>query len=251
MRSGRDITFVAWGNTVRICQKAAEALDTVGVGSDVLDLRTLSPWDQRAVLASAEHTARLIVVHEDNHTCGLGAEVLATVAEKTRVPVAMRRVTRPDTYIPCHFENQIDVLPSFKRVLATAAELLNLELKWEQDEQPQAGLSLIEAVGSGPADETVIVSELFVKPGQEVARGDIVAALEATKSVFELTSPISGVIEEICAGEGDTVTVGAPLAKVRTTDAAQRPRPVIQENPGKPILRRLQEQREAALASQR
>ncbi len=240
VRSGRDITFVAWGNTVRICQKAAEALETAGVGSDVLDLRSLSPWDQRAVLASAEHTARLIVVHEDNHTCGLGAEVLATVAERTRVPVAMRRVTRPDTYIPCHFENQIEVLPSFKRVLATAAELLNLELKWQQDEQPQEGLSLIEAVGSGPADETVIVSELFVKPGQEVARGDVVAALEATKSVFELTSPIAGVIEELCAAEGDTVAVGAPLAKVRTAELGQRPRPAVQENPGKPILRCLE-----------
>ncbi len=139
VRSGRDITFVAWGNTVRICQQAAEALETVGVGCDVLDLRTLSPWDERTVLASAEHTARLIVVHEDNHTCGLGAEVLATVAEKTRVPVAMRRVTRPDTFIPCNFENQIEVLPSFKRVLTTAAELLNLELQWEQDEHSRRG----------------------------------------------------------------------------------------------------------------
>ncbi len=239
VRSGRDITFVAWGNTVRICEKVAEALDTVGVGSDVLDLRTLSPWDERAVLTSAEHTARLIVVHEDNHTCGMGAEIVATVAEKTRVPVAMRRVTRPDTFIPCNFENQIDVLPSFKRLLTTAAELLNLELKWSQTPQQPLGLCLIEAVGSGPADETVIVSELFIRPGQEIARGDVVAALEATKSVFELTSPVSGTIEEICAAEGDTVAVGAPLAKVRSGAETQRPRPVVQEQPGKPLLRRL------------
>ncbi|MFO7903098.1 MAG: beta-ketoacyl-ACP synthase 3 [Pirellulaceae bacterium] len=238
LSSGHDITFVAWGNTVRICQKAADTLETIGVGSDVLDLRTLSPCDQRTVLASAEQTARLVVVHEDNHTCGLGAEVLATVAEQTRVPVAMRRVTRPDTYIPCNFENQVDVLPSFKRVLTTAAELLDLELKWERNEQPRDGLSLIEAVGSGPADETVIISELFVQAGQSVERGEVVAALEATKSVFELTSPVTGVIEEICAAEGDTVSVGAPLAKVRAADAGQRPRPVVQENPGKPLLRR-------------
>lgn len=240
VRSGRDITFVAWGNTVRICQKAAEALESVGVESDILDLRTLSPWDQKAVVTSAEHTARLIVVHEDNHTCGMGAEILATVAEKTRVPVAMRRVTRPDTYVPCHFENQIEVLPSFKRVLTTAAELLNLELRWEQPPQVAEGMSLIEAVGSGPADETVLVSELFVESGQQVTRGDVVAALEATKSVFELTSPVTGVIEELCVQEGDTVAVGAPLAKVRTVSNNQRPRPVVQEHAGKPILRRLE-----------
>ncbi len=239
IRSGRDITFVAWGNTVRICEKVAEALESVGVGSDLLDLRTLSPWDERAVLASAEHTARLIVVHEDNHACGMGAEILATVAEKTRVPVAMRRVTRPDTFIPCNFENQIEVLPSFKRVLTTAAELLNLELNWQEVAPPQAGICLIEAVGSGPADETVIVSELFIQPGQEVARGDVVAALEATKSVFELTSPVSGRIEQLCVAEGETVSVGAPLATVRAVDQRQRRRPVIQEQSGKPLLRRL------------
>ncbi len=240
VRSGRDISFVAWGNTVRLCERVAEALDRVGIGSDILDLRSLSPWDERAVLASAEHTARMIVVHEENQTCGMGAEIVATVAEKTRVPVALRRVTRPDTYIPCNFANQIEVMPSFKSVLTTAAELLNLELKWIQDEQPEQGISLIEAVGSGPADETVIVSELFLRPGQTIARGDVVAALEAAKSVFELTSPVSGAIEEICVREGDTVPVGAPLAKVRTTSAGQRQRPVTQEQSGKPALRRLE-----------
>ena len=93
-----------------------------------------------------------------------------------------------------------------------------------EPKQPQQGIGLIEAVGSGPADETVIVSELFVRPGQEIARGDVVAALEATKSVFELTSPVSGTIEELCVAEGDTVAVGAPLAQVRTgTEATTTP----------------------------
>lgn len=240
VRSGRDISFVAWGNTVRICQRAADALEQVGIGSDILDLRSLSPWDERTVLASAEHTARLIVVHEENHTCGLGAEILATVAEQTRVPVALRRVTRPDTFIPCNFNNQIDVLPSFKSVLAAAAQLLNLELTWIRPQEADAGLSCIEAVGSGPADETVIVSELFVRRGQTIARGDAVAAVEATKSVFELTSPVSGLLEEICVREGDTVPVGAPLAKVRTSQPAPRPRPILHEQPGQPVLRRLE-----------
>jgi 2-oxoisovalerate dehydrogenase E1 component len=240
VRSGRDISFVGWGNTVRLCERVAEALDHVGIGSDILDLRSLSPWDERAVLASAEHTARMIVVHEENQTCGMGAEIVATVAERTRVPVALRRVTRPDTFIPCNFANQIEVLPSFKSVLTTAATLLNLELNWIKDEQPAAGISLIEAVGSGPADETVVVSELFLRPGQTIMRGDVVAALEAAKSVFELTSPVSGTIDEVCVREGDTVPVGTPLARVRTSSAGQRQRPMIQEQSGKPVLRRLE-----------
>ena len=122
VRAGRDITFVGWGNTVGICSQAAATLEQVGVEAEVLDLRSLSPWDERTVLASVEKTANLVVVHEDNMTCGMGAEILATVAENARVPVAMRRVTRSDTYIPCNFANQIEVLPSYRRVMTVAAE---------------------------------------------------------------------------------------------------------------------------------
>ena len=86
-------------------------------------------------------TARMIVVHEDNHTCGLGSEIVATVAEHAKVPVAVRRVTEPDTFIPCNFENQVDVLPGFKRTLTVAAELLDLDLDWEEAQQKKQALN--------------------------------------------------------------------------------------------------------------
>lgn len=238
VRSGRDISFVGWGNTIRLCKKVAEALDVVGVESEVLDLRSISPWDTHAVLSSAEKTARMIVVHEDNHTCGLGAEVLATVAEKARVPVALRRIARPDTHVPCNFANQIDVLPSFRSVLSTAADLLNLDLSWEKRQRAEVGISHIEAVGSGPADESVMIVELMIEPGQRVDRGDPVAQLEATKSVFELTSPVSGVVEAVLAMEGESVTVGSPLVRVRSGAQGGRRKPTTQEDCGQPILKR-------------
>ncbi len=237
VRVGRDITLVGWGNTVRLCERAAEALEEAGIEAEVLDLRSLSPWDEHAVLASAEKTARLIVVHEDNHTCGFGSEVLATVAEKTRVPVAMRRVTRPDTLIPCHFGNQIDVLPSYKRLLATAAELLNMDLSWTTPAEQQDGLAAIEAIGSGPSDETVIISELLVGVGDRVERGDPVASLEATKSVFELQASVGGTIREVLVSEGQTVDVGSPLFRVESEAPARR-KPITQEQPGTPHLSR-------------
>ncbi len=83
-----------------MCRKAAAALRGVGYGAEVIDLRSLSPWDEQAVLASAERTGRLMIVHEENLTCGFGAEIAATVAEKARVAVLVRRVTRPDTFVP-------------------------------------------------------------------------------------------------------------------------------------------------------
>lgn len=238
VRGGRDLTLVGWGNTVTLCMKAAEELDKAGVEAEVLDLRSLSPWDEHAVLTSAEKTARLIVVHEDNHTCGLGAEVLATVAQNARVPVAMRRIARPDTHIPCNFVNQLSVLPSLKRVLTTAAELLDFELSWIPPRKGEEGIHLLEAIGSGPSDETVVVVELMVKPGESIARGDVVASLEATKSVFEITSPVSGTLDEIFVKEGDTVDVGAPMMRIRTSQTSNRPKPITSEQCGTPVFTR-------------
>lgn len=238
VRSGRDITLVAWGNTVRLCEESAESLEKAGVEAEVLDLRSISPWDEQAVLASVEKTARLIVVHEDNHSCGVGAEIIATVAEKGRMPVTMRRVTRPDTFLPCNFANQLAILPSYRRVLETACELLDIEIDWVAPAATSnSGVVPIEAVGSGPSDETVTIVEIHVEPGETIERGDLVASLEATKSVFELTSPITGTVGTISLSEGDTVAVGQPILYVECHQEIKRRQPVTSENPGTPLLK--------------
>lgn len=238
VRGGRDLTLVGWGNTVALCSRAAEALEKVGIEAEIIDLRCIAPWDQRMVVASAERTARLIVVHEDNQTCGLGGEILATVAQQTRVPVAMRRVARPDTHIPCNFACQVQVMPSFQQLLTAAAELLNLDLSWTAPQEAEQGIHLVEAIGSGPSDDTVIVVELLVQPGTRVERGDALASLEATKSVFELSSPVAGMLEAILVAEGDVVDVGAPIMRINTGQASRRPKPVTQEACGTPLLTR-------------
>lgn len=236
VRSGRDITFVGWGNTVGLCEQAAATLETAGVESEVLDLRSLSPWDERAVLASAEKTARLVVVHEDNLTCGLGGELLATVAEKARFPITMRRVARADTYIPFHFGNQLEVLPSYKRVLATAADLLGFDLTWDTPAQLDDHIFEIKAIGSAPSDETVSLVELPIRKGDEIRCGDLVASVEASKSVFDISSPIDGCVTEIFGREGETIAVGKPLVRVRMEQPISRRHAIMQEDPGEPIL---------------
>lgn len=220
VRAGRDITYVAWGNTVRICQRVADALERVGVEAEIIDLRSLSPWDQRMVLASAEKTSRLVVVHEDNQTCGVGAEILATVAENVRVPVVCRRVARPDTHVPCHFGNQLKVLPSFRSVLTTSAELLDLELQWSDPAAADDGVAMIEAIGSGPSDDQVDIVQWFVRPGDTIKRGDPVASLEASKSIFDMNSTVEGTVEELLAPAGQRVAVGQPIARIRCQPGA-------------------------------
>ncbi|MGE0755951.1 MAG: thiamine pyrophosphate-dependent enzyme, partial [Pirellulaceae bacterium] len=241
LRTGRDITLVGWGNTVALCERAAAVLETAGVECDVIDLRSLSPWDEQTVLASAEKTARLVVVHEDNHTCGLGGEIMATIAEKARLPVAMRRVTRPDTYVPFHFGNQLDVMPSFKRVLDTAADLLGFDLTWEKAPELDEHLVVVKAIGSAPSDETVILAELHVHVGDVVRAGDVLASVEASKSVFDISCPVDGYVQQLFAAEGETVVVGRPLAHIHVGQPVARRKSTMQEEPGEPVLVRRRE----------
>ena len=81
-RDGADVTVVTWSKMVHVSLSAAEELAKHGLSVEVVDLRTLWPWDRTAVLSSVAKTGRLIVVQEAVLTCGFGAEVAATVAEE-------------------------------------------------------------------------------------------------------------------------------------------------------------------------
>lgn len=87
-RAGTDLTIVAWSRAVHDAMTAAEQLAGSGISVEVIDLRTLWPWDRDAVLASCAKTGRLLVVHESVQVAGFGAEVAATVAEALGVKVA-------------------------------------------------------------------------------------------------------------------------------------------------------------------
>jgi 2-oxoisovalerate dehydrogenase E1 component len=237
VREGSDITIVAYGNTVPLASRAATVLAEHGIEVEILDLRTLMPWDEEGVVASAEKTGKLIVTHEDNHSVGLGAEIVSTVAERSRRHVIARRVTRPDTYVPCNFGNQLDILPSYKRILETAVDLMGGTIVWKRDDDAEAGVFDVEAIGSSPSDETVTVVEWKVSPGDAVTEGDLLADVEADKAAAELTSPVSGTVAELLVQEGDNVPVGTPIARVRTAeDAPVHVKPLTRENPGEPVI---------------
>jgi len=82
LREGDDVTLVSYGKTVHNCLDAATKLAQQGIRAEVLDLRTLKPLDEVAILRSVRKTGRLIVVHEASRMCGVGAEISALVAEK-------------------------------------------------------------------------------------------------------------------------------------------------------------------------
>lgn len=230
VRAGDALTMVGWGNTVPLCEKAADTLAKAGVFAEVIDLRWISPWDRDMVCASARRTGRLLVVHEDNVTAGFGAEVAATVAETVGTPVAMRRVARPDTFTPCHFGNQLEVLPSYRSVLTAAAELCGLDLVWEQTPAATDGRLVVETIGSSPADQTVELVEILVSVGDVVTAGQTIASLEADKAVVEIASPADGVVETVHLRLGAKADVGAPLITLAV--ARLRPRQPVREEHG-------------------
>ena len=108
-REGDQITIVTWGAMVPRCEAAAD-----GVSADVIDLRTLMPWDKAQVLDSVRRTRRCLIVHEDLRTGGFGAEIAAVVADEAFLdldaPVA--RVTMPDIPSPHHPKLMEWALPS-------------------------------------------------------------------------------------------------------------------------------------------
>jgi acetoin:2,6-dichlorophenolindophenol oxidoreductase subunit beta len=96
-RTGCDLTIVSWSAQVHVCTRAAEALARRGIEAEVIDLRTLWPWDKATVLASVEKTGRLLVVQESVSVAGFGAEIAATIAERLhrRLQAPVKRLGAP------------------------------------------------------------------------------------------------------------------------------------------------------------
>ncbi len=125
-REGVDLTFVGYGASVWTALEAADELAEEGVEAEVVDLRTLVPLDEEAILTSARKTGRVIVVHEAQLTGGFGGEVAARVAESAFawLDAPVKRVAYPDRAVPFAKPLEQALLPSKEKVLAAAREVL-------------------------------------------------------------------------------------------------------------------------------
>ena len=101
-REGKDVTIVTYGMMVHESQKAAEKLAAEGIEVEILDLRTLLPLDEDAIIESVKKTNRLLIVHEDTRTGGIAGEIAMRVSEKAFewLDAPMLRVTALDTPVP-------------------------------------------------------------------------------------------------------------------------------------------------------
>jgi 2-oxoisovalerate dehydrogenase E1 component beta subunit len=124
-REGDDITVVTWGAMVYTADEAANTLAEEGVSVEVVDLRTLIPWDKEAVLKSVEKTSKVLVLHEDTRTGGFGAEIVATITEESfeNLDAPVRRITAPDSPVPFSPPLEKAYIPQVDDVVAGLRDL--------------------------------------------------------------------------------------------------------------------------------
>jgi 2-oxoisovalerate dehydrogenase E1 component beta subunit len=126
-RKGGDLTIVTWGAMIYVAEEAAAALEKDGVSTEIIDLRTIIPFDEEAILQSVAKTNRVIILHEAPLTGGAGAELAARIAEKAfeYLDAPIKRVASLDVPVPYSPPLEAAYLPNRDKVLAAARDLLN------------------------------------------------------------------------------------------------------------------------------
>jgi 2-oxoisovalerate dehydrogenase E1 component beta subunit len=124
-RQGRDLSIITYGIGVHLALEASERLAAAGIDVEILDLRTLLPLDTDAIKASVAKTSKVLILHEDNKTGGIGAEVAALIAEECfeELDGPIMRLAAADTHIPYAPALEEAILPNAEDVFLAARRL--------------------------------------------------------------------------------------------------------------------------------
>jgi pyruvate dehydrogenase E1 component beta subunit len=125
-RAGRDVTLISYSKAVHACVKAAQQLEAANISAEVIDLRTLKPLDETAILASVRKTGRVLIVHEASGMCGVGAEIAAIVAEQAfrALKAPVMRLTGPDAPAPSSYALEQAFMPQPDGIVAAVKKLV-------------------------------------------------------------------------------------------------------------------------------
>ena len=125
-REGKDLTFIAMGQTVEICNNVADTLKKEGKTCTVLDLRNYSPLDEDSILEAAEETGKIVIVDESYPRCNVATDISALICQKSfdSLKAGIKMVTPPHTPVPFSPPLEDLYLPSEEKVLNVAKEIL-------------------------------------------------------------------------------------------------------------------------------
>jgi pyruvate/2-oxoglutarate/acetoin dehydrogenase E1 component len=124
-REGEDVAVITWGAMVYTADEAAQQLAGEDVSVEIVDLRSIVPWDREAVLESVRKCSKVLVLHEDTRTGGFGAEIAATIAEEAfeDLDAPVKRIAAPDTPVPFSPPLEKAFIPQVEDVAAGLREL--------------------------------------------------------------------------------------------------------------------------------
>lgn len=124
LQEGEDLTIVTWG---AMCEQSEEAVKNMDISADILDLRSIMPWDKEAVLKSVQKTNRCLIVHEDTQTAGFGAEISAVLSQEAfqYLDAPIERLTMPDIPVPYNLGLMNSVLPNAEKIINKIDKLVS------------------------------------------------------------------------------------------------------------------------------
>jgi len=134
LRQGADMTLVSWGAMITETMKAAKVLAQQDIQCEVIDVASLSPIDHDTILTSVKKTGRCCIIHEAARTCGVGAEIAATVSEYAfpylKAPIS--RITGYDTIMP-YFKNEHFYFPKVEQIVSLVAESVTKKMEGNEE----------------------------------------------------------------------------------------------------------------------
>ena len=257
--SGSDVTLVAWGNTI---EKSLEALEKIGgeASVELIDLRSIVPWDRAAIEESVRRTGRLIVVQEDTENCSVGQMIITHITgqpdiwnEMVSPPILVSKGNVMIGYNPIY---EYAALPDVERIVAAVrrsmstqgervaiapvqqravavavkAEAAQTKVTKKQNSQKIT----IPVMGEGIRNAKVV--SLLKKPGDAIALDDPLCEVETDKAVYPIESSFAGTMGEWKTEVGATVEIGQEIGTILAeggsfADQFETAAEVSQQNP--------------------
>jgi 2-oxoisovalerate dehydrogenase E1 component len=244
VREGSLLTLLTWGNCVELVEETLDEMDTA-LDIELIDLRSIQPWDRETIAASAKKTGRLLVVQEDNISASVGQMVVAEMCARHDVLQNLKSppviVSKADVHVGFNPIYEYAALPDRERIAAALERLLasTLESALEKDTgnpatttSPNATMSTSEEFPASAATKMITVPilgegirvarvvSILKQSGETVKADDPLCEVETDKAVFPIECDEDGVLGEWCISEEDEVKVGQDLIELKLLSGA-------------------------------
>ena len=246
--TGSDVTVVAWGNTI---EKSLEVIAKINneISVELIDLRSIVPWDKAAIEESVHKTRRLVVVQEDTENCSVGQMIISHVTSTSELwnamispPILVSKANVMIGYNPIYEYAALPdverIVAAIRRLVATKHERVAVEAVAAATAKPEIapeerrpyiapkidiGKRRVQSItvpvmGEGIRNAKIV--SLLKNPGDPIALDDELCEVETDKAVYPIQSSFAGVMGEWKTKVGDTVEIGQELGTLFTDEAS-------------------------------